>query len=131
MCFSAGTGVHLGDLGDEHADDVADIVEHRGGGVFRGGEDGNQGEERALEGETGEERALEGETGEELLEELEKQGEQHGGLRVVQREVQQRRQQQRQLRTQMARDLRQVEENLVRTDCREPTEMRSDSSQYT
>ena len=121
MCFSAGIGVHLGDLGDEHADDVADIVEHRGGGVFRGGEDGNEGEERALEGETGEE----------LLEELEKQGEQYGGLRVVEREVQQRRQQQRQLRTQMARDLRQVEENLVRTDCREPTEMRSDSSQYT
>ena len=101
--ISAGILVHSRDFGDEHADDVADVEENRGGMGCCDLEDGNHGEKMVLERRGGDE----------CFEEMQQESEQNRGLGIVHREVKQGGKQKRQLGTQMTRDFRQVEQNLV------------------
>ena len=119
--ISAGILVHSRDFGDEHADDVADVEENRGGMGCCDLEDGNHGEKMVLERRGGDE----------FLEEMQQESEQNRGLGIVHREVKQGGKQKRQLGTQMTRDFRQVEQNLGCETPAKGTEIRSDSSQYT
>ena len=117
----AGILVHSRDFGDEHADDVAYVEENRGGMGGCDLEDGNHGEKVVLEGRGGDE----------FFEEVQQQSEQNRGLGIVHREMEQGGKQKGQLGTQMSRDFRQVEQNLVCETPAKGTEIRSDSSQYT